>query len=105
MVPIEIAPSRQYKLALVRFVFIPWLVLCAAPSSAPVLSSEWTAALGVVLMGLTSGFLGTYAMVTGPKLVAPEDRELAGNVMTLLLMIGLALGSTFALLLKVFIDL
>ncbi|NWI10689.1 S29A3 protein, partial [Crypturellus soui] len=51
------------------------------------------------LLGLSNGYLGTLAMVYGPKIVPKELAEAAGVVMTFYLMLGLALGSACSVLL------
>ncbi|NXD14667.1 S29A3 protein, partial [Nothocercus nigrocapillus] len=50
------------------------------------------------LLGLSNGYLGTLAMVYGPKIVPKELAEAAGVVMTFYLMLGLALGSACSVL-------
>jgi hypothetical protein len=55
------------------------------------------AIIGMAVVGITTGYFGSYAMIIGPTMVAHKDAELAGNVMTLFLLVGLTLGSTFAL--------
>ncbi|NWX92288.1 S29A3 protein, partial [Nothoprocta ornata] len=50
------------------------------------------------LLGLSNGYLGTLAMVYGPKIVPKELAEAAGVVMTFYLVLGLALGSACSVL-------
>ncbi|NXA36678.1 S29A3 protein, partial [Eudromia elegans] len=51
------------------------------------------------LLGLSNGYLGTLAMLYGPKLVPGELAEAAGVLMTFYLALGLALGSACSVLL------
>ncbi|XP_062436604.1 equilibrative nucleoside transporter 3 isoform X2 [Rhea pennata] len=50
------------------------------------------------LLGLSNGYLGTLAIIYGPKIVPKELAEAAGVVMTFYLMLGLALGSACSVL-------
>ncbi|XP_044069255.1 equilibrative nucleoside transporter 3 isoform X2 [Siniperca chuatsi] len=50
------------------------------------------------LLGLSNGYLGTLPMIYGPKVVPPELAEATGVVMTFFLILGLAVGSAFSVL-------
>lgn len=93
---------RQLLLACVvrGLVTAPLVVLCVVPTGAPLLPTEAPAIIASLLLGGSGGYLGSYAMIQGAKLAPPMHRELAGNMMTLALMLGLTLGSTFAILLS-----
>lgn len=51
------------------------------------------------LLGLSNGYLGTLPMIYGPKVVPRELAEATGVVMSFFLMLGLAVGSGFSVLL------
>ncbi|XP_006630614.2 equilibrative nucleoside transporter 3 [Lepisosteus oculatus] len=52
----------------------------------------------ISLLGLTNGYLGTLPMIYGPKVVRRDLAEAAGVVMSFFLMLGLAIGSAFSIL-------
>ncbi|MBN3326696.1 S29A3 protein, partial [Atractosteus spatula] len=52
----------------------------------------------ISLLGLTNGYLGTLPMIYGPKVVRRDLVEAAGVVMSFFLMLGLAIGSAFSVL-------
>ncbi|XP_045571936.1 equilibrative nucleoside transporter 4 isoform X2 [Salmo salar] len=79
-----------------RVVFIPLLVMCVYPSSTPTLSHPVWPCLFSLLMGVTNGYFGSVPMIQAAGKVPPEQRELAGNTMTVSYMTGLMLGSAVA---------
>ncbi|KAL0992512.1 hypothetical protein UPYG_G00094340 [Umbra pygmaea] len=79
-----------------RVVFIPLLVMCVYPPSAPTLTHPAWPCLFSLLMGVTSGYFGSVPMIQAAGKVPPEQRELAGNTMTVSYMSGLMLGSAVA---------
>lgn len=52
----------------------------------------------ITLLGLSNGYLGTLAIIYGPKIMPKELAEATGVVMTFYLMLGLAMGSAFSVL-------
>lgn len=50
------------------------------------------------LLGLTNGYLGTLPMIYGPKIVPRELAEATGVLMSFFLVLGLAVGSAFSVL-------
>ncbi|XP_019394188.1 PREDICTED: equilibrative nucleoside transporter 3 [Crocodylus porosus] len=50
----------------------------------------------ITLLGLSNGYLGTLAIIYGPKIMPKELAEATGVVMTFYLMLGLAMGSAFS---------
>lgn len=50
------------------------------------------------LLGLSNGYLGTLPMIYGPKVVPRELAEATGVVMSFFLVLGLAVGSAFSVL-------
>jgi len=87
--------------ALVDLAFIPAFVLVARrPDLDGPLGFLGTDqfALGLVsLLGLATGYLTCSAMMLGPGCVAPRDKVLAGQMMTVCLMLGLFAGSMLGL--------
>lgn len=71
-----------------RVFFIP-LFYIAANSGASV------GFIGIltVLLGVSNGFLTSAAFLAAPKLVAPVDADLCGNIMVLALVVGLCIGA------------
>jgi hypothetical protein len=53
---------------------------------------------------MTTRYTGTLAMAAGPQACREEDREVAGTIMTLSLLCGLASGATLSILLLLIID-
>ncbi|EMP40594.1 Equilibrative nucleoside transporter 3 [Chelonia mydas] len=56
-------------------------------------------AVFIALLGLSNGYLGTLAIIYGPKILPKELAEATGVVMTFYLTLGLALGSACSILL------
>ncbi|KAJ8248199.1 hypothetical protein GJAV_G00239430 [Gymnothorax javanicus] len=52
----------------------------------------------VSLLGLSNGYLGTLPMIYGPKVVSRDLAEPTGVIMSFFLMLGLAVGSAFSVL-------
>lgn len=91
-------------LAFLRVVFLPLLMLCNAKPHDRVhlpilLDNDIYPIILISLLGLTNGYLSTLAMVYAPTHVPLEQAEGAGLVMTFGLVLGLATGSIFSLLL------
>uniref|UniRef100_UPI00398E8EB7 equilibrative nucleoside transporter 4-like n=1 Tax=Pristiophorus japonicus TaxID=55135 RepID=UPI00398E8EB7 len=80
----------------VRLVFIPLFILCVLPSERPVFSHPAWPCIFSLLMGITNGYFGSVPMILAAGTVSPEQRELAGNTMTVSYMSGLTLGSAVA---------
>uniref|UniRef100_A0A8D0HJW7 Solute carrier family 29 member 3 n=1 Tax=Sphenodon punctatus TaxID=8508 RepID=A0A8D0HJW7_SPHPU len=53
-------------------------------------------AVFIIFLGLSNGYLGTLAIIYGPKIMSKELAEATGVVMTFFLTLGLALGSAFS---------
>ncbi|CAG9833943.1 unnamed protein product [Diabrotica balteata] len=87
--------SRLLKCSIVRLMIIPAMALCAMPpiTNFGFLSSDLLAFGYSILLGLTNGVLGSVPMIQAPTKVPRCYRELAGNMMTLYYMCGLATGS------------
>ncbi|XP_012991465.1 equilibrative nucleoside transporter 4 isoform X3 [Esox lucius] len=94
--PYEWSGGSLLLFSCLRVVFIPLLVMCVYPSSAPTLPHPAWPCIFSLLMGVTSGYFGSVPMIQAAGRVPPEQRELAGNTMTVSYMSGLMLGSAVA---------
>ncbi|XP_044534700.1 equilibrative nucleoside transporter 4 [Gracilinanus agilis] len=79
-----------------RVVFIPLFILCVYPSGKPTFSHPAWPCIFSLLMGISNGYFGSVPMILAAGKVSPEQRELAGNTMTVSYMTGLTLGSAVA---------
>ena len=91
-------PTLCLLLALARLGFIPVFLLCnLSPSNREVtsvlLTSDTALLVTHALFSLSSGYLTTTAMMTGPGLVGEQSRALAASVMVFCLVLGLLLGA------------
>ncbi|XP_076846175.1 equilibrative nucleoside transporter 4 isoform X2 [Brachyhypopomus gauderio] len=79
--------------ACVRVLFLPLFVMCVSPARRPLLvHPAWPCVLSV-LLGISNGYLGSVPMIQAAGTVPRQQRELAGNTMTVSYMAGLMLGS------------
>ncbi|KAL6481264.1 hypothetical protein MHYP_G00093440 [Metynnis hypsauchen] len=77
----------------IRVLFLPLFVMCVSPAQRPLLAHPaWPCALSL-LLGISNGYLGSVPMIQAAGKVPPQQRELAGNTMTVSYMAGLMLGS------------
>lgn len=77
----------------VRVLFLPLFVMCVSPAQRPLLAHPaWPCAFSL-LLGISNGYLGSVPMIQAAGNVPPQQRELAGNTMTVSYMAGLMLGS------------
>ena len=90
--------TRVALVTLARFLLMPIFIICAAPLSDPLIQSEIVLFLATGLLGLTGGYIGTTAMMLGPDLVSPREKELAGTIMAFCLLSGLGLGTAVSFL-------
>lgn len=95
-VPYEWSGGRLLFFSCLRVVFIPLFVMCVYPADAPTLSHPAWPCLFSLLMGVTNGYFGSVPMIQAAGKVPPEQRELAGNTMTVSYMTGLMVGSSVA---------
>uniref|UniRef100_A0A670YBG1 Equilibrative nucleoside transporter 4 n=1 Tax=Pseudonaja textilis TaxID=8673 RepID=A0A670YBG1_PSETE len=79
-----------------RVVFIPLFILCVYPNGKPTFGHPAWPCIFSLLMGITNGYFGSVPMILAAGKVSPEQRELAGNTMTVSYMSGLTLGSVVA---------
>ncbi|XP_078126572.1 equilibrative nucleoside transporter 4 isoform X2 [Sander vitreus] len=94
--PYDWSGGRLLFFSCLRVVFIPLFVMCVYPASAPTLSHPAWPCLFSLLMGVTNGYFGSVPMIQAAGKVPPEQRELAGNTMTVSYMTGLMVGSVVA---------
>ncbi|NWW13727.1 S29A4 protein, partial [Oreocharis arfaki] len=79
-----------------RVVFIPLFIMCVYPNGQPTFGHPAWPCIFSLLMGITNGYFGSVPMILAAGKVSPEQRELAGNTMTVSYMTGLTLGSAVA---------
>ncbi|XP_063070973.1 equilibrative nucleoside transporter 4 [Engraulis encrasicolus] len=94
--PYEWNGSRLLFFSCLRVVFIPLFIMCVYPVQRPTLGHPAWPCIFSLLMGVTNGYFGSVPMIQAAGKVAPEQRELAGNTMTVSYMTGLMLGSVVA---------
>ncbi|KAG5854511.1 hypothetical protein ANANG_G00038600 [Anguilla anguilla] len=94
--PYDWKGSRLLLFSCVRVVFIPLFVMCVYPVGSPTLSHPAWPCVFSLLMGISNGYFGSVPMILAAGKVVPEQRELAGNTMTVSYMTGLMLGSAVA---------
>ncbi|XP_029294363.1 equilibrative nucleoside transporter 4 isoform X2 [Cottoperca gobio] len=94
--PYDWSGGRLLFFSCLRVVFIPLFVMCVYPASAPTLSHPAWPCLFSLFMGVTNGYFGSVPMIQAAGKVPPEQRELAGNTMTVSYMTGLMVGSVVA---------
>ncbi|XP_698839.3 equilibrative nucleoside transporter 4-like [Danio rerio] len=76
-----------------RVLFLPLFVMCVSPVQRPLLAHPaWPCGLSVML-GISNGYLGSVPMIQAAGKVPLQQREVAGNTMTVSYMAGLMLGS------------
>uniref|UniRef100_A0A8V5FUY3 Uncharacterized protein n=1 Tax=Melopsittacus undulatus TaxID=13146 RepID=A0A8V5FUY3_MELUD len=89
-------------LVLLRTIFLPLFILSnyqpRAQIQTVVFNQDVYPVVFTALLGLSNGYLGTLVIIYGPKIVPKELAEAAGVVMTFYLMVGLAVGSAFSVL-------
>ncbi|KFQ44300.1 Equilibrative nucleoside transporter 3, partial [Nestor notabilis] len=89
-------------LVLLRTIFLPLFILSnyqpRAQIQTVVFNQDVYPVVFTALLGLSNGYLGTLVIIYGPKIMPKELAEPAGVVMTFYLMLGLAVGSAFSVL-------
>ncbi|XP_058509067.1 equilibrative nucleoside transporter 4 isoform X2 [Solea solea] len=94
--PYDWSGGRLLFFSCLRVIFIPLFVMCVYPASSPTLPHPAWPCLFSLLMGVTNGYFGSVPMIQAAGKVPPEQRELAGNTMTVSYMTGLMVGSAVA---------
>ncbi|KAH0603473.1 uncharacterized protein H6S33_007795 [Morchella sextelata] len=80
-------------LALARIVFVPALAACNVRGEGALVDSDLWYWLVQFAFGVSSGWIGSCAMIRAPEVVEKEEREAVGGFMGLCLVVGLAAGS------------
>ncbi|XP_053326655.1 equilibrative nucleoside transporter 4 [Spea bombifrons] len=88
--------TNLFICATIRVIFIPLFIMCVYPSGKPTFSHPAWPCIFSLLMGISNGYFGSVPMILAVGQVSPEQRELAGNTMTVSYMTGLTLGSAVA---------
>ncbi|XP_053306632.1 equilibrative nucleoside transporter 3 [Spea bombifrons] len=87
-------------LVLLRSIFIPLFMFCNYQPRKHIYTvlfqSDVYPVVFIALLGLSNGYLGTLAMVYGPKIVPKELSEGTAIMMSFFLSVGLAVGSAFS---------
>ncbi|KAK2146729.1 hypothetical protein LSH36_587g01005 [Paralvinella palmiformis] len=91
-------------LCILRVVFIPLFLLCniLPHNQLPqyvAFHNDYAPILIMLFFGMSNGYLGTLCMMYGPRVLDPENMEVAGSMMSLFLSLGLAMGSALSFLL------
>eukprot|EP00041_Stephanoeca_diplocostata_P029274 m.861019 g.861019 ORF g.861019 m.861019 type:complete len:476 (-) comp23529_c1_seq1:303-1730(-) len=95
--PQQFSRSWLAKAVTARCVFIPLLIMTAAPLGNPVLKGAGWVLLLTLLMGVSGGFTAAVVMATAPEACPASEREVAGTIMTMALLVGLTVGATLAI--------
>ncbi|XP_071079137.1 equilibrative nucleoside transporter 3-like [Haliotis cracherodii] len=90
-----------FMLCLFRVVLVPLIMFCdAQPRSLPVwFNNDAFPIAFIIILGITNGYFGTLNMMYAPQRVPLGQAEGAGVLMSLMLTLGLALGSGLSILL------
>ncbi|KAM4632355.1 equilibrative nucleoside transporter 4 [Discoglossus pictus] len=94
--PYDWRGSHLLLFSSIRVIFIPLFIMCVYPSGKPTFSHPAWPCVFSLLMGISNGYFGSVPMILAAGQVSPEQRELAGNTMTVSYMTGLTLGSCVA---------
>ncbi|KPI39240.1 Equilibrative nucleoside transporter 1 [Cyphellophora attinorum] len=87
-------PFALFCIAMARLVFIPLYFLCNIKGRGAYVNSDIFYLVVVqFFFGLSNGYLGSSCMMGAGSWVAPEEREVAGGFMGMMLVAGLAVGS------------
>jgi len=84
-------------LGAVRWGLIPFLLMCVVPLNNPVFTGEVIPITIIFILGLTTGYMGSTPMCAAAGKVKVAWREMTGNLMTMMMLMGLTLGATTAL--------
>ncbi|KAG6024493.1 hypothetical protein E4U41_001776 [Claviceps citrina] len=92
--PLQDRPPVLFLLAVARAALVPLYLLCNIRGRGAVVSSDLFYLFVVQLVfGLTNGWLGSSLMMASGRVVDEAERETAGALMGLFLVIGLTVGS------------
>ena len=95
--PKRTSPSLLLQGSLARFMIVPVFLFCVYPQDSPYFYDVRIPFALTVMLGISNGYFGSASMIIAPQVVtAPSDRELVGNMTTLSIHVGLAIGSVGA---------
>jgi solute carrier family 29 (equilibrative nucleoside transporter) protein 4 len=80
-----------------RWSLVPLLLMSVLPLHAPLVSGEGSPLVCVLILGFTTGYMGSTPMCAAAGKVNLAEREMAGNLMTMMMLLGLTMGSSSAL--------
>ena len=83
--------NRVWGAVLLRCGIIAAICLCVPPLALS--TAQWPLMALVLVLGMTTGYLGTSVISVAPTTVDPGDRETTGYVSILAIFLGLMLGS------------
>ena len=87
-------PRTVFFISVARIGIVPFYLLCNIKGRGAVIESDVFYLVVVqFLFGLTNGFVGSTCMMGASEWVEPEEREAAGGFMSLMLVLGLTVGS------------
>ncbi len=98
-----LSPIQLFIGSLLRFIYIPLMILCILPKSSPFLSNIFWQFFLSSTLGLTNGYFGSVPMIRAPMTIIAERKELTGNLMMFSYSIGLTVGSLLSYLLDAII--
>ncbi|CAF0915334.1 unnamed protein product [Adineta steineri] len=98
-----LSPMKLLLCSLVRFIYIPLMILCILPKRSPLLSNIFWQFFLSSTLGLTNGYFGSVPMIRAPVTIIEERKELTGNLMMFSYSVGLTLGSLLSYLLDAII--
>ncbi|ELV09535.1 Equilibrative nucleoside transporter 2, partial [Tupaia chinensis] len=90
-------------LVCLRFLFVPLFMLCHVPerSRLPILFPQDAYFITFMLLfAVSNGYLVSLTMCLAPRQVLPQEREVAGALMTFFLALGLSCGASLSFLFK-----
>ncbi|XP_017773860.1 PREDICTED: equilibrative nucleoside transporter 4 [Nicrophorus vespilloides] len=91
---------KLIRWSLLRILLIPMMLMCTVPLRDTIFTAEIFAFSLSLLIGLTNGILGSIPMIQAPSKVADYNKELTGNLMTLMYNFGLISGSLMGYLIQ-----
>lgn len=102
-------PQKLWIPVFARFLFIPFFLFCNYNKDTrtwPVyFTNDWVYVFGGVLLGLTSGYFSSLAMMYAPRTVKdPDHAPTAGMMAAFFLILGIFLGVNFSLVLSSIIE-
>jgi len=82
--------------SIIRIAFAGAFFLIALSGDDTTWNTKWFKILILFLFSITNGYGTTSHMMFGPNMVEGKNKDIAGQIMTLFLLSGIAVGSVFA---------